>query len=255
MSQTQNASPTSKPYDRVYNLVLACGGVHDPRNFAIEVLKNVQKICRFDAASVYFKAPSGSVEDQYLLNTDEYWSNIYLDYYSSINNNQYSYKRESRPKAEGWNIRDWRQEQVTEFVNGLVRPRGLKYSLGFSLYDLNGCGRILFCLDRLDNERFSSNELMALSMSIPMLNNLHKNFYYQRSSQSGSEGANRSIMEKAGLTAREVEVTNLLCQGISPANISKVLCISLSTSYKHIAHIYEKLKVSSRQELMAKLLG
>lgn len=254
MTQTQVPTPTSKPYDSVYKLVLACGAVHDPRNFAIEVLKNVQKVCRFDAASVYFKAPSGSVEDQYLLNTDEYWSNIYLDYYSGIDNNRYSYNRDSSI-GEGCKMRDWQQEQVSEFISGLVRPRGLKYSLGFSLHDLNGCGRIMFCLDRLDNERFSNNELMTLSMSIPMLNNLHKNFYYQRTSPAGSEEAKRAIMDKARLTAREVEVTDLLCQGVSPAKISKVLCISLSTSYKHIAHIYEKMKVSSRQELMARLLG
>ncbi|MBQ8063256.1 MAG: DNA-binding response regulator, partial [Clostridia bacterium] len=56
-------------------------------------------------------------------------------------------------------------------------------------------------------------------------------------------------------TDREVEIVDLICQGISPANISKILHIATSTTYKHIAHIYEKFHVSSRQELLVKLLN
>ena len=61
--------------------------------------------------------------------------------------------------------------------------------------------------------------------------------------------------EKLVLTRREQEVAQLLCEGVSPENIGKNLCISLSTTNKHIAHIYRKTKVSSRQELLVTLLG
>jgi HD-GYP domain-containing protein (c-di-GMP phosphodiesterase class II) len=50
----------------------------------------------------------------------------------------------------------------------------------------------------------------------------------------------------AGLTAREVEVLKLLVRGLSNKEIAQRLVISRSTASKHIEHIYEKLKVSSR---------
>jgi DNA-binding CsgD family transcriptional regulator len=41
---------------------------------------------------------------------------------------------------------------------------------------------------------------------------------------------------------------------MTPTTISKSLYISKATTYKHIAHIYEKLHVSSLQELLVRLL-
>lgn len=92
---------------------------------------------------------------------------------------------------------------------------------------------------------------MTLQLAIPHLNNLHKNFYYQGFSRKVIK---RATWETANLTARETEIANLLCQGISPANISRTLYISLSTTYKHIANIYKKMHVSSQQELLVRLL-
>ena len=57
------------------------------------------------------------------------------------------------------------------------------------------------------------------------------------------------------LTEREREVLDLLCQGIKPTFIARELHISTGTVNKHIAHIYRKLGVDSKQELLVKLLG
>ncbi|SHD77549.1 Response regulator containing a CheY-like receiver domain and an HTH DNA-binding domain (fragment) [[Clostridium] ultunense Esp] len=92
---------------------------------------------------------------------------------------------------------------------------------------------------------------MILNLAIPHLNNLHKNFFYQQTSRKGID---QISWETTDLTDREIEITNLLCQGLSPGNISKSLCISLSTTNKHIANIYEKMNVSSIQELLVRIL-
>jgi len=57
------------------------------------------------------------------------------------------------------------------------------------------------------------------------------------------------------LTPRESEIANLLCQGMTVHNISSALYIAVTTTYKHIAHIYEKVGVSSQQELLVKMLN
>jgi DNA-binding CsgD family transcriptional regulator len=100
-------------------------------------------------------------------------------------------------------------------------------------------------------KNFSNDELMNLQLAIPQLNNLHKNFYYQGFSLNAIK---RDTWETANLTAREAEIADLLCQGVSPANISRTLYIAPTTTYKHIAHIYEKMHVSSQQELLVRLL-
>ena len=65
----------------------------------------------------------------------------------------------------------------------------------------------------------------------------------------------QSPWKNYGLTKRETEIANLLCQGMTVQNISAVLYIVVTTTYKHIAHIYEKVGVSSQQELLVKMLN
>ena len=53
-----------------------------------------------------------------------------------------------------------------------------------------------------------------------------------------------------GLTAREHEVLVFLARGRNATFIQKELCISFSTAKTHIYHIYQKLGVSSQQQLI-----
>jgi LuxR family maltose regulon positive regulatory protein len=50
------------------------------------------------------------------------------------------------------------------------------------------------------------------------------------------------------LTPRELEVTRLICQGHSNAEIARQLVVAVSTIKKHINHIYDKLGVRSRTQ-------
>lgn len=56
------------------------------------------------------------------------------------------------------------------------------------------------------------------------------------------------------LTSREKEVLGLLTEGDSPKMIAKTLFISEQTVGNHIRHIYEKLQVHTRGEMIAKAL-
>lgn len=56
------------------------------------------------------------------------------------------------------------------------------------------------------------------------------------------------------LSTREKEVLALLCDGESYRGISKKLFISGSTVRTHIKHIYEKLEVHSRAEVVARAI-
>lgn len=53
------------------------------------------------------------------------------------------------------------------------------------------------------------------------------------------------------LTFREKEISNLILDGKSTSAIADDLCISVRTVEKHIQHIYEKLSVHSRADILA----
>jgi DNA-binding CsgD family transcriptional regulator len=53
-----------------------------------------------------------------------------------------------------------------------------------------------------------------------------------------------------GLTDREVEIVELLCKGRSKSYIAETLFISENTVRSHSRHIYQKLDVHSKQEIM-----
>lgn len=56
-----------------------------------------------------------------------------------------------------------------------------------------------------------------------------------------------------GLTAREAEVACLLAEGLDAPSMAQRLCVSRATVNTHLRHIYEKMGVHSRGEMVATL--
>ena len=53
-----------------------------------------------------------------------------------------------------------------------------------------------------------------------------------------------------GLTPREAEILALVALGRSAKYISEELMVSYNTTRTHVRHIYEKLNIHSKQELI-----
>jgi DNA-binding NarL/FixJ family response regulator len=62
-------------------------------------------------------------------------------------------------------------------------------------------------------------------------------------------------VELPELSQREVEVLQLLAQGMLTKEIAEKLDISYWTVVQHVRHIYEKLQVRTRTEAVARFLG
>ena len=56
---------------------------------------------------------------------------------------------------------------------------------------------------------------------------------------------------RSPLTAREWEVLDLLCQGLSTEEIADTLVLSAETVRSHVKSVLRKLRVSSRREAIA----
>ena len=243
-------------WKRLYEFIVECGKDHDPYHFTIRIIDGLKEFIDFDNAMVFFLDGNRNMVDQYLYNFNPNWIKIYLDYYSKMADvaprfglNIEASEMESGPFVSY--IR-WYEMPKSEFIQDYINENHIAESLSFVLYDLNRQPRSVFNLDIKTGKKFKEEDVELLYTLVPALNNLHKNFYVKI---PGGFRHSNPLYTDAALTDREVEIVDLICQGISPANISKILHIATSTTYKHIAHIYEKFHVSSRQELLVKLLN
>lgn len=76
----------------------------------------------------------------------------------------------------------------------------------------------------------------------------------QSSTKNVFDEIGRSLSERYGLSARELEVCVLLLQGRSYANISRKLFISEHTVKTHAHHIFTKMDVASRDEMIERII-
>ncbi len=270
-------TPSQEVLWKVYRFVLSCGNEHQVKPFALQILEGLKELCPSDQSRIYFYDRNGKLCDQYLVGVDRRAVNDYHEYYSKVEGELYSVPKKIHQRIakdrEVWKLFDlpdagkgfvrqivhptlpefqlfclnWNLSPKDEFRKDYISSLNITYSTGFGLYDITDSLRVLFMLDRTRTDAFSEHELFSLLLSIPLLENLFANMSQQQKS------VNRE--EYLCLTKREKEIADLLCDGVSSENISKLLYISKATTYKHISNIFRKLNVSSRYELLSKLLG
>ena len=179
------------PWQKIYDFTLTCGHVHELKDFSAEILYGLRDLCDFDQSLVYFLDGNGKIYNQFLLNIDKQWSTLYLEYYAKTAKGYYKPLKNLRenPAKPTINIRTWKKETPTEFVSNYIRSRGLNYSLGFALFDINGRPRTIFALDKTKDANFTATEFMTLSLVVPQLNNLHKNFFLSAVTATGCGSA------------------------------------------------------------------
>ena len=94
-------------------------------------------------------------------------------------------------------------------------------------------------------EGFANNQVLLLHEAVPPLMALlpHVALAMQRRerAQAGEDAA-----REFGLTARELEVLELLAQGLLATSIASRLSLSPRTVHKHLGNIYDKLGVHDR---------
>ena len=144
-----------------------------------------------------------------------------------------------------------RDEFAADFMRGLMHA-GL--SAGVPLLAPGGGGGVMFGFTRSRPRALSRRDESILRMLRPHLAN-----YYAVFRRLGAlPGRHVHPAELAPgarlLSAREAEIAHLLCRGMRPAEIATMLLVSPRTVERHIEHIYEKLNVRSRPQLLRLLL-
>lgn len=115
---------------------------------------------------------------------------------------------------------------------------------------LRGDGRVVAGVDLLRKPPASPiapHELALLRASHPLLEHAYDCARRLPSKQSPPTPAVH------GLTRRELEVARLVARGVSNAEAAHALAISESTVKTHLLHVFEKLQVRSRSQLVSQL--
>ncbi|MBP3894068.1 MAG: hypothetical protein J6D34_08530 [Atopobiaceae bacterium] len=246
----------SIPWEECSEFLLVCGSEHEPYRFSVRVVERIRDLVPYDQAICLMLDGNRKIVRKHFVGVPERWSQMYLNYYSKSVTDDFSLTSDAFEIAgRGYvDLIDWRDIDWIhdDFMDNYIKPRNLSESLSFVLFDLKGSPATIFCLDRLNDGRFSDCEVEVVRLLTAHLSNLYKNLFVRPTGQvrmwDGAVGA-------GDLTPREREVLDLLCQGIKPVYIARELHISLGTANKHIAHIYRKLGVDNKQELLVKLLG
>ncbi len=244
------------PWTKINDFLLSSENICKPKKFCVQVIKKLYSLIPYDQARIYLVDDNRKIYDEVLIGVEQRWSDVYLEYYSNIENGQYSiftkmkYDRFSKPKI--MSCIDWTNYERDEFITDYIKPQGLSYSLGFGLHNHENFMVCVYSLDRTMRSGYTNEEISILNIIQPHLNNLFKNSLELASSNRFYK---KDKKVKMPLTKRESEISELLCKGMTPINISKKLFLSLPTIYKHIANIHAKLNVSNRQELILKLIN
>ncbi|MDO5106699.1 MAG: helix-turn-helix transcriptional regulator [Coriobacteriaceae bacterium] len=236
-------------------LLTVCSEAASPRDFVERLTSWLAEVYEHDDALALFYDSSKTIVGFYTFKTPEGWLESFLSYYADYPERIYSgtigtsaLKQERIGSGAPLRIDmyDWTCVGDSPFKRNHIDSSGLKSTLTFNLYDMSNTYRVAICLNRRVIFPQKSEELELLRVTLPILNGMYRNFLYKETEEKASPWGDY------GLTAREAEIANMLCRGMKPAQIGDELYIARNTVRKHVAHIYEKVGVSSQAELIVR---
>jgi DNA-binding CsgD family transcriptional regulator len=176
------------------------------------------------------------------------------------------------PEDDGW----WESPRTVELrrdrcANGvrpvivladvLSRDQRTSADFNFNFRDYGVCDEIHVYLDssptwfaalNLGSEReFGPRERLMVQLLHPHLSGLYRSAELRRRLGATTAAFDPDATDR--LTRRECEVMLWVADGLSNAEIARVLVVERSTVRKHLEHIYEKLGVRSRTAALARI--
>lgn len=187
------------------------------------------------------------------VDTDEELLKRYNDLYYKLD---YVFNTFNYIKSISYRDTDILEESIrrkTKFYQEFLLPLGIPYAGGLVLVkDTNLLGVVtlfrsqeygdlnkkdLFILDQFKNH--ITNILYKLDHQAMMISKISDNKY--------------KLIKKYNLSIREVEIVELILDGLSNNDIGNQLMISTSTVKKHVYNIFSKFNVSSRAQLIMQI--
>lgn len=136
------------------------------------------------------------------------------------------------------------------FCNEWLKPMDVFYCGGSSIIESGTLfGSVTFMRNQKTGD-FTDHDLEIFRILNDHLCRRFRQIFPNGISYKASNSPENDMMSKYRLTQREYEILQLLNAGMHNSEISARLFISENTTKKHVAHIFEKLNVSNRSQLV-----
>ncbi len=136
-----------------------------------------------------------------------------------------------------------RELEQSTYYREFLRPIGGRHEIELYLYDGDTLVGGISLLRGSGHPSFSPGERTLLAKVRPYVE-------YSFGIERRIAAAARDV---GGLTPREAEVVRLVCGGASNVGIGRELGIAVPTVKTHLEHVYDKLGVRTRAQLVARL--
>ena len=222
------------PWKQIYDLSLQCCKYRSTKSFSVSLLREMNRLVPFDEAVVFYLNGNLKITDYYLYNINPKWMSLYLGYYSNADRGAYGLVQRDLDNLDGVYVHQWSFEQSGEVIPDYIRPRNLVSTLGFPMRDATDRIRTIFALDRLSDAPYTDWEIETVRSIRELLKLFHR-LLFTCADDEAAQLTSRTELQT--LTPREMEIVNLLEQGITPANIAHILHITVPTTNRQIAEV------------------
>lgn len=236
------------PWAGINAFLAEIGSAATEEEFVRGVIKGIERLIPIDIYGVFAVIdPAGQIVPEKTILGDKRWLEPFNERYWQL-----------MPEIGGGDAPvksiDWRCFRNTEYVTDFLMPQNVRYSIGLTNLGRTRGSSTTFALNRSKRSpAFNDGELAILKILHPHLEN-YLNFHARLEAAKPSfPDAEELAAVFHSLTRREAEIAALLCQKHGTAMIGARLRISRKTVYKHIQHVFAKVGVTSREELLARI--
>ncbi len=238
----------SKIIDMLYNAsVVKC-----EEKLRINFLKNLKFLVDYDSASFYLaENNSFSLAHPVYVNCDPHYAKLYNEkFLTSDLSIQYICSEDQLVYRSTDLIKE--RHYSSDFYKCFMKPQNLEYSGGMNLVwkkQFLGCVALF---RKTEKPNFSEKELYILALFQDHLSHDLYNLTDSLLNISNIKTMKKKyLIDNYGLTHREIEIIELLLRGKTNAQIGKTLYIQLYTVKTHLKHIYKKLGIQNRSQILS----
>lgn len=242
---------SNKEWLRINDIILlihSSENSKDMRNYFFDAIKS---LILFEKAMFYWLKEENSkvkIVDPICVNVN---SNFFEEYKSVFENFRYGRVAVNTRRTIAYRDSDLMHESIlikTDVYKSFLLPNNLPHSGGIILTDDSTLLAELVFYRTHDQGDFSDKEIYILDI-------LKKHFKIrlirEKYSKNHMLSEDKTIkLIELGLTNREIEIVKLIINNLSTSEICSKLNISIHTTKKHINHIFSKLEINSRLQLV-----
>lgn len=241
----------------VNSFILQCVERKDIDDYMSFAIQELSKLIPYDnGVALYYQSGVERPAKIQTFNFKERWILPWQNYFSSFESLKDLVPKRLQHHSIGSTVSYlvWPALPKDEITKEYIRKLGLIHSFVISLKGPQSTARVVLVCNRLRDVPFTPLEKELLDVLIPHLGNIALKF--ARHVKGSPEQARvQAILDVAGLTKQEQNIVLHLCKGASISEVSDLLCISITTTRKHLTHIYKKLQVSNIQGMLVRLLN